>query len=63
MDKKVPVECYSRVCGFYRPVNQFNYGKQSEKKERHEYTQEEIKLSLEKLKWYVVVILRILKLV
>jgi len=31
---KVPCEVYSRVCGFYRPVNQFNLGKQEEYKER-----------------------------
>lgn len=31
---KVPCEVYSRVCGFYRPVKQFNLGKQEEYKER-----------------------------
>jgi len=48
MKKQIPVECYSRVCGFYRPVNQFNPGKQSEKSERHEYTQDEIKIAMER---------------
>ena len=33
-NKKVPVETYSRVSGFYRPVQQWNKGKQSEYKER-----------------------------
>lgn len=31
---KIPVECYTRVCGFYRPVSQFNPGKQSEFNDR-----------------------------
>lgn len=30
-------ECYSRVTGFYRPINNFNIGKQEEFKERHTY--------------------------
>lgn len=28
--KQVPVEVYSRVVGYYRPVNQWNKGKQEE---------------------------------
>jgi ribonucleoside-triphosphate reductase (formate) len=31
---KVPTEVYSRVCGYYRPVNQWNKGKQSEFEDR-----------------------------
>ena len=27
---KIPCERYSRVCGFYRPVSQWNGGKKSE---------------------------------
>ena len=50
MEKAIPVECYSRVCGFFRPVNQYNPGKKAEKAARHEYTQEEIKQALEKKK-------------
>ena len=34
---KVPVEVYSRVVGYFRPVNQWNKGKQEEFKERKEY--------------------------
>ncbi|MCP4133496.1 MAG: hypothetical protein GY754_21180 [bacterium] len=34
---KVPVEVYSRVVGYFRPVNQWNKGKQEEFKERREY--------------------------
>jgi ribonucleoside-triphosphate reductase len=30
-------EVYSRVCGFYRPVQQWNKGKQDEFGERREY--------------------------
>jgi len=35
--KKVPVLTYSRVVGYYAPINQWNPGKQEEFKERHEY--------------------------
>lgn len=34
---KVPVEVYSRVVGYFRPVNQWNKGKQEEFKDRVEY--------------------------
>jgi len=34
---KVPVEVYSRVVGYFRPVNQWNKGKQQEFRERKEY--------------------------
>jgi ribonucleoside-triphosphate reductase len=30
-------EVYSRVCGFFRPVQQWNRGKKEEFKERREY--------------------------
>jgi ribonucleoside-triphosphate reductase len=30
-------EVYSRVCGFFRPVQQWNKGKKEEFKERREY--------------------------
>lgn len=32
--KKVPVECYSRVVGYFRPVEQWNKGKKEEFAER-----------------------------
>lgn len=31
---KVPTEVFSRVSGYFRPINQWNKGKQSEFKER-----------------------------
>ncbi len=34
---KVPVEVYSRVVGYFRPVNQWNRGKQEEFSERLTY--------------------------
>lgn len=34
MNKEIPCEVYSRVCGFYRPVNDWNKGKQQEFKDR-----------------------------
>ena len=33
-DRQVPVEVYSRVVGYFRPVNQWNKGKRSEYAER-----------------------------
>jgi anaerobic ribonucleoside-triphosphate reductase len=36
-DKKVPVECYTRVVGFFRPTSQFNKGKAEEFKDRKPY--------------------------
>ena len=34
---KVPAEIYSRVVGYFRPVNQWNKGKREEFKERKAY--------------------------
>jgi ribonucleoside-triphosphate reductase len=34
---KQPCEVYSRVVGYIRPVNQWNFGKRQEYKERKEY--------------------------
>lgn len=35
--KKVPVEVYSRVVGYFRPVNHWNKGKQEEFNHRKEF--------------------------
>jgi hypothetical protein len=32
--KEIPVECYSRVVGYFRPVKQWNNGKQEEFSQR-----------------------------
>lgn len=40
--KKVPVEVYSRVVGYFRPVNQWNKGKREEFSERKEYSLQRI---------------------
>jgi anaerobic ribonucleoside-triphosphate reductase len=37
-NKKVPVEVYSRVVGYFRPVNQWNKGKQEEFHQRKEFS-------------------------
>lgn len=37
MEKRVPTEIYSRVVGYFRPVNQWNKGKKEEFKERVEF--------------------------
>lgn len=34
-----PVECWTRVMGYFRPVSQFNKGKQSEFTERVWFTE------------------------
>ncbi len=34
---KVPTEVYSRVVGYFRPVNQWNNGKKEEFSQRREY--------------------------
>lgn len=34
----VPVEVYSRVVGYFRPVNQWNAGKQQEFRDRKTFT-------------------------
>ena len=41
-ERKVPVEVYSRVVGYYRPVNQWNKGKQQEYEDRHEWDPKQI---------------------
>jgi len=33
----MPVEVFTRVCGYYRPIQQANKGKQSEFDDRKEY--------------------------
>jgi len=35
---KKPMEIYSRVVGFYRPIKQWNAGKKEEFKDRKEFT-------------------------
>jgi len=37
-NRVVPVETYSRVVGYFRPVNQWNKGKREEFAERREYS-------------------------
>ncbi|MBE6449203.1 MAG: hypothetical protein E7013_00690 [Alphaproteobacteria bacterium] len=38
-DERQPVECWTRVMGYFRPVSQFNNGKQSEYAERKWFTE------------------------
>jgi len=40
--KEIPVEVYSRVVGYYRPVDQWNKGKKEEFEQRKEFTLESI---------------------
>lgn len=37
LEKKVPVEVYSRVVGYFRPIDYWNPGKRAEFNERLEY--------------------------
>lgn len=41
MEKQIPTEVYDRVCGYYRPVNQANKGKQDEINERKRWNANE----------------------
>ena len=45
---KVPAEIYSRVVGYFRPVSQWNYGKQGEFAERADLKFEKTSLNNEK---------------
>jgi hypothetical protein len=45
-EKQVPVEVYSRVVGYYRPVNQWNKGKQEEFYDRNEFSPKEMMASI-----------------
>lgn len=38
-EERQPVECWTRVMGYFRPVNHFNKGKQSEFTERKWFTE------------------------
>ena len=42
-EKKIPVEVYSRVVGYFRPVNQWNKGKREEFSERKEFSLESLR--------------------
>lgn len=37
MKRVIPTEIYSRVVGYYRPVSQWNKGKQAEFEQRKEF--------------------------
>lgn len=39
-DSRQPVECWTRVMGYFRPVSHFNNGKKSEFAERKWFTEE-----------------------
>jgi len=41
-EKRVPVEVYSRVVGYFRPVNQWNKGKKEEFGERNVFNPEKM---------------------
>jgi len=42
-EKKIPVEVYSRVVGYFRPTFTWNKGKQEEFRDRKDYSIEKIK--------------------
>ena len=46
MNKKVPCEVFSRVCGFYRPLSQYNPGKVSEFNDRKYFNIDKVKSKL-----------------
>ena len=42
--RKIPVEVYSRIVGYFRPVNQWNNGKKAEYDERKHLIVDENKI-------------------
>lgn len=50
MEVKVPVEVYSRVVGYFRPVAHWNNGKREEFKERKVIPNEKITEFINKIK-------------
>ena len=50
MASRQPVECWTRVTGYFRPVSQFNVGKKSEFNERTWFTEEKACCPCEMLK-------------
>lgn len=46
-DKKVPVECWSRVVGYFRPYSEANPGKKAELKDRYLQNPKELEKKLE----------------
>jgi hypothetical protein len=47
INNKMPVECYSRICGYFRPVNQWHKSKQAEFKDRAVWHKEDVIKALE----------------
>lgn len=41
IERKIPVEVYSRVVGYYRPIDQWNKGKRAEFKDRYHMTKDD----------------------
>ena len=50
MAKKMPVECWDRVVGYFRPKGETNPGKRAEIDERARYSKEAIKEKTENYK-------------
>lgn len=47
-EERQPVECWTRVMGYFRPVSHFNKGKKSEYAERKWFTEEKAQDHLSK---------------
>ena len=47
MKKLIPVECWTRVVGYFRPINQVNNGKAEEIRQRREMPTKELNKYLE----------------
>lgn len=47
--ERQPVECWTRVMGYFRPYSQFNKGKKSEFEERCWFTEEKAAGDIEKV--------------
>lgn len=50
MNKKIPVEVYSRVVGYFRPVSQWNRGQQEQFKDRLLFDNKKIEENIKNFK-------------
>jgi len=46
--QRQPVECWTRIMGYFRPISEYNRGKRAEFEERVWFTEKKIAVSKEK---------------
>lgn len=55
--KRIPVECYSRVVGYYRPISQWNKGKREEFEERVPFSRTKFTDKMKVVVWVSVLLI------